>query len=112
VLHCLRNNARHLVNRLCALVCIKDFRPILTRVPVGNGVRKNSSQSRLALAVEFIDIVGGAGEQIRAVQDVETNDKVRRWTEGLREDGGGGYVVSLFCVSRIKHFGFDPAEMY
>jgi hypothetical protein len=100
------------VNRLCALVCIKDFRPIFTRVPVGNGVRKNSSQSRLALAVGFIEVIGGEGERIKAVQDVETNDKVRRWTEGLREDGGGGYVESLLCVSRLKHFGFYPAEMY
>jgi hypothetical protein len=59
-------------------------------VPVGKGIRKNTAESRLALSVEFIEVIGGDGERIKAVHDVELNDKVRRWTEGLREDGGGG----------------------
>jgi hypothetical protein len=79
-----------LTQRRDSLVCIKDFRPIFTRVPIGNNVRKMTPESHLVLEVGYIEVIGSEGEPGKVVQEVGMNEALKLWTEGMREDGGGG----------------------
>jgi hypothetical protein len=79
-----------LTKRRESLVCIKNYRPIFTRVPVGNNIRKMTPEQHLALEVGFIEVVGGEGEKGKPCKDAETDEKLKLWTQGMREDGGGG----------------------
>lgn len=73
------------------MIQIKDFRPKFTRVPPGNNVRTLSAQSYLALEVGYVDVLGSDGEGLFGnPKDIEENDKLKLWSDGLREDGGGG----------------------
>jgi hypothetical protein len=50
-----------------------------------------SEQARLALETDHISIIGSIGEaQWGDPQDVETNNHLYLWSEGLRQHGGGG----------------------
>lgn len=54
-----------------------------------------SALSRLALEVNEFNLVGCFGEPTWGQpKDVEVDKRVKEWTEGLRGDGGGGYVGS------------------
>jgi hypothetical protein len=63
---------------------------MFSRVPVGKGVSKMSQESRLALEIGFVKILGSVGEVPPSSSDVESNSKLMQWTLGLREDGDGG----------------------
>jgi hypothetical protein len=64
---------------------------LFARIPVGNNVRKQSPDSHLLFEVGSVDILGSDGEgEFGNPKDVEENEKVMAWTEGLREHGGGG----------------------
>jgi hypothetical protein len=71
-----------------ALLKIKEFRPIFTRVPVGQMVKQMSQEFRLALEIGFIEVLGSAGEDFPNAKDIETDPKLQEWTCGLRGDGG------------------------
>jgi hypothetical protein len=47
-------------------------------------------EQHLALEVGFIEVVGGEGEKGKPCKDAETDEKLKLWTQGMREDGGGG----------------------
>jgi hypothetical protein len=57
---------------------------------MGNGINKMSPDSRLALEIGQVQVVGSIGEVPPSATDIEANDKLNQWTLGLREDGDGG----------------------
>ncbi|EPQ56957.1 hypothetical protein GLOTRDRAFT_120355 [Gloeophyllum trabeum ATCC 11539] len=87
---------RRLTEQRNALVKIKDFRPFFSRVPLGGNVKGMTKHARLALEVDFIEVVGSVAEaRWGSPSDVGGVDKVRRWTEGLQQDGGGGNILKI-----------------
>lgn len=81
-----------------ALIQIKQFRPILTRVPVTyrDGL---SAESVVALEVKDFNVKGSLGaERWGSPTDVGTDERILAWTNGLRSDGGGGYVLTSTMI--------------
>ena len=79
-----------------AFIQVKSFRPMLTRVPHPDRVGM-SSVSSLALEVNGFDVKGAFGEDCwGSPVDVQAHDDLRAWTEGLRNDGGGGCVCTRY----------------
>lgn len=75
---------------------IKQFRPMFTRVPLSQGMMSPSSQ--LALDVGAFSLQGAFDESVYgSPREVESHDGIREWSEGLRSEGGGGYVHPYTC---------------
>jgi len=50
-----------------------------------------SPDACLAFECKSFTVIGSAGEaQWGNPKEIENNDDLRLWTEGLRQDGGGG----------------------
>lgn len=72
-----------------ALVTIKKFRPISTRIPNRNGGM--SVDSRLALHCESVTMIGSFDEgKWGNPTDVESDADLREWSHALTKDGGAG----------------------
>jgi hypothetical protein len=81
----------NILRNVNAIFTIQSFRPICSRVPVGNNVKKMTEETHLALdVVGKVKVVGGGRETLRCVKDIEENAEIMDWTCGLREDGDGG----------------------
>ncbi|KAH7910573.1 hypothetical protein BJ138DRAFT_1113950 [Hygrophoropsis aurantiaca] len=74
------------------LVLIREFRPMFTRIPVGRGISELTTNAHLALEVGFVQYVGGSGHIIGDPQNLEKNNLLKMWVEGLRQNGGGGQL--------------------
>ncbi|TFK53703.1 hypothetical protein OE88DRAFT_1733591 [Heliocybe sulcata] len=104
----LTSYGKRLTEQRNAIVTIKGFRPLFSRVPLGAG-KGLTKEGRLALDVDSIEVVGGAGEPAYGdPKDVVYDEKVRRWTEGLLQDGGGGNVLKIE-KEQSKTVDRDPA---
>lgn len=80
-----------LTSHLGAVVAIKDFRPVFTRIPLPNNCRTMSAESYLAFEVDSINILGSDGESIfGSPKTVEENVKVKAWADDQRKMGGNG----------------------
>lgn len=54
---------------------------------------------RLALEVGEITFVGGEHESVHGEpKDLDCDEDMHEWMKGLREGGGGGYVVDVNCL--------------
>lgn len=63
---------------------------MFTRIPGPNGMKP---VPQLALDVSEFGLQGATGEAIYGnPREVERDEVVREWSEGLKTDGGGGYV--------------------
>ena len=59
---------------------------------------KLTSQCVLAFDCDSISLVGSYDEApFGSPREVETNNDLRLWSEGLRQDGGGGYAH--YCLA-------------
>ncbi|KAF7793943.1 hypothetical protein EIP86_005066 [Pleurotus ostreatoroseus] len=83
-----------------AVLGLKQFRPVFTRIPGPNGMKP---ESQLVLDVDRFELKGCFGEAVYgSPRAVEHDEGVREWSEGLRNDGGGGYV-------RVQAISSPPA---
>ncbi|KAF7972870.1 hypothetical protein HWV62_16648 [Athelia sp. TMB] len=88
---CRKNAGNPLTSRTNTIVTINKFRPVFTRVVLGNNIRKLSSESYLALEVGSIVVLGSEGENVfGSPRSVEENDKVKLWVTDMRKPGGNG----------------------
>ncbi|TFY80981.1 hypothetical protein EWM64_g3035 [Hericium alpestre] len=79
-----------------AVVSIKQFQPVFRRIPVGENIQKMTKLETLALDVGSVSIIGSAHEPMfGSPQDLQCNESLQTWMEGLREPGGGGNVLKL-----------------
>lgn len=86
-----KHPGRTLANCLNGILTVKNFRPTLTRVPLPNNVRQTTKQSFITLEVDSVDVLGSEGEgQFGRPRDVEEDENVKVWVEGLRVPGGAG----------------------
>lgn len=73
-----------------AIAIIKSFQPVFMRVPTGR-VGHETIQETLALYVDDVQVVGGAGEpEFGSPRPLETHDDIKEWMEGLRAGDGTG----------------------
>ena len=73
-----------------AVLQLTQFRPAFTRTPGPNGMKPDS---QLVLDVDRFELKGCFGEAVYgSPRAVEHDESVREWSEGLKSDGGGGYV--------------------
>jgi hypothetical protein len=81
----------NILRNVNAIFMIQNFRPICSRVPVGNNVKKMTPETHLVLdVIGNVRVVGGGREALRNAKDIEENADIMEWTCGLREDGDGG----------------------
>ena len=67
-----------------------EFKPFFARVPLSNGQGLDSVE-RLALEVNLLRVIGSDGAGLFGdPKDLETNEDMRAWCEGLRNGGGDG----------------------
>ncbi|KAH9979038.1 hypothetical protein BGW80DRAFT_1282516 [Lactifluus volemus] len=96
------SQGKRLTQQRYAIVTIKSFKPIFQRVPTGT-VGKMTVEETLALNVDYVQIVGAAGEpefgSPRTLE--ETHKDINEWMEGLRAGGGNGNVLKLRKEERL-----------
>jgi hypothetical protein len=80
-----------------AIISIKRYRPMFTRVPLG-GKGGMSGEAVLAVECDVFAYIGSAGEDMfGSPKSMENNPDIYEWSNGLRKDGGAG------CVIRPSH---------
>ncbi|KAJ7783063.1 hypothetical protein B0H16DRAFT_1495201 [Mycena metata] len=86
------NNGRRMTELKTALVTIKKFKPISTRIPNRNGGM--SIDPRLALHCELVTMIGSFDEgKWGNPRDVESDAELKEWGDALTKDGGAGNVL-------------------
>ena len=86
------SQGKRLTQQRCAMATIKSFKPMFQRVPTGQ-VGKISVQETLALNVDYVEVVGAAGEpEFGSPRTLNTHSELNEWMEGLRAGDGSGYV--------------------
>lgn len=77
--------------RRSAFITMKNFRPMISRVPLGPGGEGMSTKAHLVLDVNTFDVKGAFGEpKWGNPLDIEFSADVKAWVEGLRQGGGAG----------------------
>ncbi|KJA27812.1 hypothetical protein HYPSUDRAFT_34960 [Hypholoma sublateritium FD-334 SS-4] len=76
-----------------AIVTIKKFRPIFTRIPGLDG-GKPSKGSYLALECDSVSLLGSAGESTFGnPKPINNHPDMHAWSEGLDHPGGAGNIL-------------------
>ncbi|KAJ7096390.1 hypothetical protein C8R44DRAFT_812915 [Mycena epipterygia] len=94
VIACNKERGRRMTESRTALVLIKKFKPVSTRVPTAGRNQKMSVEAQLALYCESVSVVGSLGEpKWGTPKELESDAELREWSQGLRLDGGAGNVL-------------------
>lgn len=89
-----------LTDHRTAIIRIKDFRPFIGRVAIGEN--KMSSNETLALECKSATLRGNLGERIQGDPISVTSDRlIRMWIDGLNHGGGEGYVSNCWLCHEI-----------
>jgi hypothetical protein len=84
------SQGKRLTQQRCAIATIKSFKPMFQRVPTGQ-VGRMTVLETLALNVEYIQVVGAAGEpEFGSPRTLDTHSELNEWMEGLRAGDGSG----------------------
>ncbi|KAJ6609848.1 hypothetical protein B0H10DRAFT_451443 [Mycena sp. CBHHK59/15] len=87
-----QSTGRRMTENRTALVSIKKFKPMSTRVPNRN--RGMSAEPQLALHCEAVALVGSVGEpHWGSPKEIESHVDLGEWSLALRQDGGAGNVL-------------------
>ncbi|KAI9455454.1 hypothetical protein BJY52DRAFT_1213282 [Lactarius psammicola] len=79
----------------CAIAIIRSFKPVFQRVPTGR-IGKMTIEETLALYVDDVEVVGGAGEpEFGSPITLELHNDLKEWMEGLRAGDGSGNSLKL-----------------
>ncbi|KAJ6586854.1 hypothetical protein DFH09DRAFT_1141721, partial [Mycena vulgaris] len=89
---CNKNLGRRITESRTALVTIKNFTIMSTRVPNRNG---GLAVEQLALHCDSVRVIGSLGEnkQWGNPKELDSDVDLREWSQGLRQDGGAGNVL-------------------
>ncbi|KAL0956285.1 hypothetical protein HGRIS_002443 [Hohenbuehelia grisea] len=89
-----RDNHKRLTDYSSALIKIKLFRPLLTRIPNGNKGTGMTPETYLALECDHVTLLGSINEgEWGFPKELIHHPLVRAWIEGLRQDGGAGNIL-------------------
>ncbi|KAH9166444.1 hypothetical protein EDB89DRAFT_217499 [Lactarius sanguifluus] len=89
------SQGKRFTQQRCAIAIIKSFKPVFQRVPTGR-VGKMTIEETLALYVDDVQVVGGAGEpEFGSPRTLETHDDLQEWMKGLRAGDGSGNFLKL-----------------
>lgn len=96
--------SKRLTQHKTAVITIKNFKLIFTRVPLG-ALGMITAEPSLAIECLWFSILGSSGEAIFGDPKPITNHSdLNQWSECLKRDGGAGYVLSLclVCLNRLS----------
>lgn len=89
---------KRLTRHKTALITIKNFRLIYTRIPLGTPGTM-SSEPTLAIECLLFSILGSSGEAIFGnPKPITVHPDLHQWSECLKRDGGAGCVLSVGLV--------------
>ncbi|KAI0256371.1 hypothetical protein BJV78DRAFT_1171425 [Lactifluus subvellereus] len=95
------SQGKKLTQQRSAIATIKSFKPIFQRIPTGS-VGKMTIVETLALNVDYVKIVGSAGEpEFGSPRTLETHGDINEWMEGLRAGDGSGNILKLRKERRL-----------
>ena len=91
-----------------AIITIKNFRLIFTRIPLGT-LGTLTSHPSLAIECLWFSVLGSSGEAIFGnPKSITDHPDLRLWADCLKRDGGAGCVLLHFaetCVERLLIIG-------
>ncbi|KAI0092925.1 hypothetical protein BDY19DRAFT_920900 [Irpex rosettiformis] len=89
--------------RKTAFITMTKFRPMLSRVPLGPAKQGMSTKAHIVLEVDAFEIIGAFGEDAWGKPvDMEFNQDIKLWVEGMREGGGNGNILKLRRLEEEK----------
>ncbi|KAF9227385.1 hypothetical protein BS17DRAFT_775398 [Gyrodon lividus] len=103
-----RLHGRKLIDFRFAPVFISNFRPMFAPRPLGGNMKGNTPISYLSLEVGSVKLIGTGGHLFGNPLDLESDDKLKEWAAGLRQDGGGGNVLKLKKQEQNKEASAPP----
>lgn len=71
-------------------VFVAGYRPMFSPRPLGPNVVGNTHVSHISLEIGYISSLGTGGHLFGNPRDLESDEKMKEWVLGLRQDGGGG----------------------
>ncbi|KAG5221462.1 Proteophosphoglycan ppg [Salix suchowensis] len=87
-------NQSRLTSHKTALITIKDFRLVLTRIPVGRGRKGMTAEAYLAFECDSFTIIGSIDEaEWGRPKEIHEERSIHEWIGGLRSHGGAGNVL-------------------
>ncbi|KAF9241558.1 hypothetical protein BU15DRAFT_73284 [Melanogaster broomeanus] len=90
-----RLHGRKLLDSRYFSVFITNFRPMFSPRPLGGKTIGNTPISHLSLDVGCVKLMGAGSHIFGNPVDIESNESMKEWAAGLRQDGGGGNVLKL-----------------
>ncbi|KAF8554167.1 hypothetical protein OG21DRAFT_1603650 [Imleria badia] len=73
----------------------KSYRPMFSPRPLGPNATGNTPVSHISLEIGHVKSVGVGAHLFGNPRDVESDENLKEWVVGLRQDGGGGNVLKL-----------------
>lgn len=87
-----------------AIVTIKNFRPMSSRLPCGPGGAPTSA-AYLALECDYVSVLGSSGEgRFGNPVPITNNVDMSAWSDGLNQAGGAGQVRSTVLLASVLMF--------
>ncbi|KAF4599545.1 hypothetical protein EYR40_006639 [Pleurotus pulmonarius] len=89
-----RLNHSRLTSHKTALITIKDFRLVITRIPIGRGRKGMTAEPYLAFECDSFTIIGSIDEaEWGKPKEIHEERSIHEWIQGLRSHGGAGNVL-------------------
>lgn len=81
---------RNIIDCRFSVVVISGYRPMFSPRPLGPNATGNTPVSHISLDVDFVKLLGIGGHLFGNPRDLESDENMKEWMLGLRQDGGGG----------------------
>ena len=81
---------RNVIDSRFFLVFVSSYRPIFSPRPLGPNASGNTPVSHISLEIDHVTLIGTSGHLFGNPRDLESDENMKEWVLGLRQDGGGG----------------------
>jgi len=83
-------HGRNIIDCRFSLVFVSQYRPMFSPRPLGPNATGNTPVSHISLEICHVKSVGIGGHLFGNPSDLESDENMKEWVLGLRQDGGGG----------------------
>lgn len=83
-------HGRNIIDCRFSLIFIADYRPMFSPRPLGPNILGNTDVFHISLEIGRVSLIGTGGHLFGSPRDLESDEKMKEWVLGLRQDGGGG----------------------
>ncbi|KAH0827829.1 hypothetical protein J3R83DRAFT_3455 [Lanmaoa asiatica] len=88
-------HGRRIIDSRFFLVFVSSYRPMFSPRPLGPNASGNTPVSHMSLEISHVSSIGSGGHLFGNPRDLESDENMKEWVLGLRQDGGGGNVLKL-----------------